>query len=388
MKNIFSRSGATTLLVLASTTYVVVSCGAAPPNSQLHLLGAETERIPVAEAPDGIVSLFSITTTSPDGNSPANTEADESSTDLVAQVSHCYGSYIAKGAVLTAKHCLQLADDEILVAIRVAFSSGHSLSLKPGHPTNPAFTSVLHPTSDLALLIFDAQTLQPPPQTVQLATLPNNKNNNEAKQSPSLYTEATVYGSAGTDNHPYYPNDFYPPLREGTGQIRVARKLYVINPRNPPPRERDYLHRMDLPPDIRYRLVTKYSHPCNRPPAFWDWVLKILRFVCPSNQPLNLLVTAHLRAPDMSLTEPTPRKVLFCNGDSGSGLRDSHGRLLGVISAIPIEVTEHISQDDAHFAFDPIATKKIGCRHIAWATDIHENRSWIEETLRSAKPTR
>lgn len=387
MKNIFSRSSATALLALASTTYVVGSCGTAPPNSQLHLLGVDTERIPVAEAPDGIVSLFSITTTSSGEKSPANTEASESSTEVVAQVHHCYGSYIAKGAVLTAKHCLELAGDEALVVIRVAFSSGHSLSLKPGHPTKTTFTSMLHPTSDLALLIFDAQTLQPPPKTVQLATPPNNKNN-EATQSPSLYTEATVYGSAGTDKHPYYPDDFYPPLREGTGQLRVARKLYVINPRNPPLGERDYLHRMDFPPAVKGRLISKYSHPCNRPPAFWDWMLKILRFVCSSAQPLDLLVTAHLRAPDMSLTEPKPRNVLFCNGDSGSGLRDSHGRLLGVISAIPIEITEHISQDGAHFAFDPIATKRIGCRHIAWAADIHENRSWIEETLRSVKPTR
>ena len=216
-----------------------------------------------------------------------------------------------------------------------------------------------------------------------------------------------VYSSGGTKSHPNYPND----LDSSTGQTRVAQGLYVINPHHP--KGRDLLCRIDIHPlmKLSFDLLYKFDFlECsNRRPRGWSLMPGFLRSLfdysddeldkmdrntentellstAPSlgdNGPV-LVISAHLRAPDMNLTAPTPREVLFCRGDSGSGVLDSSGRLIGVILALSLKGIEHISQGDTSFPFDPIATKELGCRHVVMAADIHEHSHWIETTLHAA----
>ena len=364
------------LTTLLAVTFIISSCGAAPTTSQLHLLGADTQRIPLAEAPAGIVRLiiYAIPT------HHLKTRLEHTTTDIARLLhrSACYGSYITKGAVLTAKHCVE-NDDETTVMIELRFLSGHILYLKSPHPStnsNTTFTSILHPKADLALLVFDAQTLQPPPHTVQLAHLPDNEH-----QQPHLYTEAVTYGSGGTNEHPNYPDDFHP----DSSHIRVARGIYVINQHHP--KGRDYLDHIDLHPSTKKYLTYAYNHSCHHPLG-WKLIrnivlCNILGINGEEDGPL-LIITAHLRAPNISLTAPTPREALFCKGDSGSGVLDSSGKLIGVIVGIHPTHKKYVSQDEAGFPFDPIATTKAKCRHIAMAADLHKHKNWIETTLRSA----
>ena len=372
------------LTTLLAVTFIISSCGVPPTTSQLHLLGADTKRIPFAEAPAGIVRMFFYIMPSHHNSPPSITKEELAAADIDLLSQYiCYGSYITKGTVLTAKHCVdESRHDGTLVMIKLMFLSGHILCLKSPHPStnsNTTFTSIFHPTADLALLTFDAQTLQPPPHTVQLAHLPDNKH-----QSPPLYTEGVIYGSGGTAHyHPDYPDDLLP----DTSQIRVARGLNIINPQHP--KGLDYLCRIDLPFFIETAFNdVVYNYSCNRRGG-WRLIRNIWRHYIlhsipiPRNEGPMLVITAHLRKADMSSIKQKPREILFCGGDSGSGVLDSSGKLLGVLTDIPSLITEHINQGDAAFPLDPIATKRIGCRHVVMAANIHEHIPWIKAVLRS-----
>ena len=365
----------TTLLTLIFT---ISSCGTPPTTSQLHLLGDSTQRIPITEAPAGLVRMFIYAIPSHQ-DSPPSTTKEEATADTFRMSQYgCHGTYITKGAVLTAKHCLNL-DNETIVMIKLRFFSGHILYLKPPRPASAStFTSILHPAADLALLIFDAQTLQPPPHTVQLALHSDN-------ERPPLYTEGVIYGSGGTAHyHPDYPDDLLP----DTSQIRVARGLNIINPQHP--KGLDYLCRIDLPFFIETAFNdVVYNYSCNRRGG-WRLIRNIWRHYIlhsipiPRNEGPMLVITAHLRKADMSSIKQKPREILFCGGDSGSGVLDSSGKLIGVIVGIHPTHKKYVSQDEAGFPFDPIATTKAKCRHIAMAADLHKHKNWIETTLRSA----
>ena len=399
------------IAMLLTLIFTISSCGAPPTTSQLHLLGASSQRIPMTEVPAGMVRI--VIYTIPSHQDPPTPTADEEQLATAEMFRlehrhHCYGSYITKGAMLTAKHCMEFPQN--LAMIKLMFSSGEILHLTPPHPTSTStftFTSILHPTADLALVIFNAQALQSPPPTIQLALSPDNDH-----QRPPLYTEAVVYSSAGTDEHLNYPDDSG--IYSITSQIRVARGLYVINPHHP--EGLDYLCRIDPHPvaQLGFKLFYKkdkcsldipenLEKTTSNRHGGWRFIPNFLRSLLDydedhldkEHQTLSpapnygvmgpvLIVTAHLRAPDMSLTTPIPREILFCPGDCGGALLNSSGKLIGMIVGNFALNTEHINHGDTSFAFDPIATKKIGCRHFAFAVDIHEHKHWIETTLRSA----
>ena len=377
MKTISAWSIATLLTLICT----ISSCGAPPTTSQLHLLGADTQRIPITEAPAGLVRLVFYSIPSHQDSPPSTAkEAQPATAEMLPLKHQCYGSYITKGAILTAKHCMDV-DNETIVMIKLWFFSGHILYLKsPRHASTSTFTftSILHPAADLALLVFDAQSLQPPPPTVQLAPPPNKEH-----QRPPLYTEAVVYSSAGTNKHPNYPNDTY--QYSPTSHIRLARGLYVLNPYHP--EWCDYLDRIDTNHIIFERFTQEhkvYTYSCNYP---W-WGLGFIRTY--KRKSLGsipdygetgqaLVVTAYLKGADSSLTEAMTREVLFCPGDSGSGLLDSNGKLIGVLISIPFF---SVLGSHSFLAFDRKATNKIGCRHVAFAADIHEHKNWIKKTLR------
>ena len=387
------------LLIL---TFILYSCGAPPTTSQLHLLGASTQRIPLAEAPAGMVRIVIYTIPSRQKSQPPTAEEEQLSTAEMFRLKHkhqCYGSYITKGSVLTAKHCMEFP--HTLAMIKLMFSSGDILHLTPPHPTSTStftFTPILHPTADLALLIFNAHSLLPPPPTVQLALPPDNDH-----QRPPLYTEAVIYSSGGTDEHPNYPDD----LHSSTGQIRIARGLYVINPHHP--KGLNYLCHMDLHPLTK--LGFDFVYKCSSKPhkmARYSFLRLLRSFLGYDEDHLDkgnqitkntehyttpppnysgrgpvLIVTAHLRVPGISMAAPTPREVLFCPGDSGSAVLNSSGELIGVVLGAHEWSTEHIRHGDTSFSLDTIATNEIKCRHVAIVADLHEHRHWIETTLRS-----
>ena len=329
-------------------TIVCVGCrskGTANHDHHLKTLGEDTYPLPLSQAPSGTVllswpSLFQALGVSPQQGSTGHI--------------YCSGTHIKPGVVITAKHCLTpklLGLPLPLPKLLIIFSATKKLLL-----STSSQTIISHPEEDLALLFFDPKQLpNPPPSTAELFT-PTQGEHQE------LYQQASFYGLGGTGFHPDYPKKPIP----GSLMLHGSQQLYVLSTHK---KSRRFLTQ-HLPPAKEWQ-----QNPMDE-----NLLHKLFLDEAAFDHKSYLLASAYLRLQPLPKS-PELKEVLFCGGDSGGGLRDAHGKLMGVLSTTPwMPFSRSIRSEETTRKTDLLAHLMM-CGRIGTFVDLWAHHAWIQEQL-------
>ena len=324
---------------------VSTSCGPSS-SSELSVLGKDTFSTKPTQAPPGLALLFI---------------KEQSAQSDAPTTSMCSASYIASGVLITAGHCLKSEGLHHTINNITLTFSGFTLTLKAYQ-----FNLVIHPHKDLGLLFFDPDLLPHSLPPIKLFNPPKGTGHKK------LYSNTEFFGWGGLSEHPHYHGSF---ILRGAKELAVITEVFTYSPFNN--HLSQPLNQLLLHSHTKFLLELTRFNPCliKEPPS-QDWKKALFRFFCHNNtvSPSLMLATASIRENPSSSRSPNRREVLFCPGDSGGGLLNSQGELMGVLTGIPTKARE-----PEHY--DPKALE-LGCHHLAFFVDLNSYLLWIEERIR------
>ena len=311
------------LTLAAAVLGTLPSCSPAPltsPTSTPQMIGEGSLEVPLSEAPSGHVVI------------------------RFDRLYGCSGTYIAKGVILTARHCLEESFFYFPQPLRLdgmsLYFAGPVLPQKK-HLTYFNSKFIYHPHADLALLFIDPGFFTSnPPHIVDLFLPPG------GKRKP-LYRGGRFYGHGGMEAQGQKASKY--PITSASGEllIRGYQNLWIYT----------------IIPHIKDPSIVLCSSDDSAPwwqrlfptnSSKWSRTEKLTANSLPCAQSSVLLpVVASLKYPNL----------LFCQGDSGGGLINSEGDLMGVASAI-------------------IATGE-NCGNTPLFVDLYYYYSWIQEQIKA-----
>ena len=308
-------------------------------HSKVRMWGKHTAPITLQDAPPGTV-VFSW---SQDGKG-----------------AFCSGSLIKPGVVMTAKHCVQrkLWGIPLPSASYMIFPGLETISLSA-----PSITQAPHPHADLALVFFDPSLLQVPQNHSELFSPPGGKH-------LAVYQKATFYGHGSLKHHLNY--SIHAP--SGDLYLRGSQTLSVLTPQKETYEllsqyYQNLKHQLDTP-DSSQKVVQEESQLIQH---------YLKKYSSPTPNPI-LLATTNLSLDPRQATKFN--EALFCTGDSGGGLRDREGKLMGVLSSIPKKFQPTINLAGSQWRISLMAYLFI-CRPSGIFVDLHGYRDWMEQQMTS-----
>ena len=329
--------------------------------AELSLIGSDTSLIQLGEADAGTVNL-------------SLAFVDTMSQKL--QTRFCGGTYIDDGIILTAKHCLQDDDEYQLAKVSAFFSHGNrKVSHYSGIAT--AWQLYIHPVQDLVLMSFDVRELNATVPTVQLFELPPGVSTHD-----QLYKNVRLF-ARNTNEGSRKRNLYY---------TRTVDDLYIISQDGDLWEKLNYIMNSNLHPIDKTRFVIRYvldveGGLCERvsthPPAdhqlnTWcdDWFKSLLK-----RDSLFVVGTTLSHLQELKV----PRDVLFCAGDSGSGLRLDDGRLVGVLVSFSSLINRGVIFDGVRYLFDPELIRQKRCSSMVFGLNLALYLPWIKATIIQAQ---
>ena len=354
-------------LLVATLLFILVGCrqfsrgGHDDHEAELSLIGSDTSLIQLGEADAGTVNL---------------SLAFVNIMSRKLQTRFCGGTYIDDGIILTAKHCLQDDDEYQLAKVSAFFSHGnHKVSHYSDIAT--AWQLYIHPVQDLVLMSFDVRELNAPVPTVQLFELPPGvSTHDQLYKNVRLFARNTNAGSR--KRNLYY--------------TRTVDDLYIISQDGDLWEKLSYIMNSNLHPIDKTRFVIRYvlgvegglcervsTHPSeDHQLNTWcdDWFKSLLK-----RDSLFVVGTTLSHLQELKV----PRDVLFCVGDSGSGLRLDDGRLVGVLVSFSNLINRGVIFDGVRYLFDPELIRQKRCSSMVFGLNLALYLPWIKATIIQAQ---
>lgn len=319
--------------------------------SELAVVGNDSEKIPLSEAPPGTVNILMVFASPAKGG---------------VTTKYCGGSYIARGVVLTAAHCF-VSESGVLRRVKVFIR--HKPSHMVAHLAD--YDLVTHPHVDIALLKLDEkqQPWSSSPQRVALFELEENK-----QRHKSLYKGASFYGLGARDHDGDY------------GVIGASNDLFVLTQDGSLWTNLRYIFLSNFPATIKIDYLLRagrFFGRCARPSSAQLFNEPYISQCRERLHPNDFLSNSHLIAGSYLYGEEgSAKNILFCPGDSGGGLRAANGRLLGVLAVLNVATTQGVRSEKGYEAFDQDALD-YGCRSLGLFINLVGLKSWLESSLSS-----
>ena len=304
------------------------------------LVGQHTFSIPLHKAPAGTVIFVDQGTQKPEP--------------------FCGGTYIKPGVVITTAHCLGLGALSLPTpsptgATSLIFANSESLTLSSQNNT-----VITHVESELALIFFDPKLLSSSPATAELA-LPLEG------EGEDLMLGARFYGAGRLHLHPDYPSTAGDEIL-----LRGSKDLMVLttNQENGFEKLSAYLEENSIEGAEFLIFVRHIARNCSTKPGGWG---------CHQASMIHMLVSTNLK--QNNKIPGGAKEVLICPGDSGGGLRNSEGKLIGVaLGGLPLRAIAD-SKEPGSYEYDQKALD-LGCSYMGFFTNLHTYYDWIHQNLK------
>lgn len=365
----------------------MVSCG----GFEVGTYAPDSSRLTIGRNTSIVTTDLSVPDLSDQARSVATLFFPETLHDGSFTVARCGSTYIAPGVLLTARHCL--VDDERIdenplplpPEISIIFATSQILRL-----SRSQMIFELHPNDDLGLIFFNPHVFAlgspghqaPSPINIFLPN-PSGRSDHKSLILPQVHEDSYVGNYVYTTNISYNLSD-HQTNSNSSGDaaggllvdLRLNEDLDVFA-------HTDHFFRVwGLARDLNlisgniWRMHRLALSPCygslDTQNGFLGWWRGVF---CRDGLTVpRLLVTANRRSSSRS-----PRELLFCRGDSGSGLMSSGGELMGVVAEI-WRTTDPISSGGKTLSLKYLSSA-YGCSSVAALVDIAAHSRWIRDTL-------